>query len=80
MSAVEIPPGLIRVLQAHARKERITVDRLVKRLIAGALQELDDYQAAKAFRARPGCTAPLEEVKRRLGLDRPARRRGASLG
>jgi hypothetical protein len=76
MSAVEIPPALIRVLQARARKERITVDRLAKRLIADALQELDDYEAVKAFRARPGRTAPLEEVKKRLGLDRPARRRG----
>ena len=31
MSAVEIHPSLIRALQARARRERITVDRLVKR-------------------------------------------------
>jgi uncharacterized protein (DUF1778 family) len=39
------------------------------------LQELDDYAAVKIFRERPGRTAPLADVKKRLGLDRPARRR-----
>jgi len=76
MSSVEIHPSLIRALQARARRERTTVDRLVKRLIADALQELDDYEAVKAFRDRSGRTAPLADVKKRLGLDRPARRRG----
>jgi hypothetical protein len=76
MSAVEIHPSLIRALQTRARKERTTVDRLVKRLIAEALQELDDYEAVKDFRTRPGRTVPLADVKKRLGLDRPARRRG----
>jgi hypothetical protein len=76
MSSVEIHPSLIRALQARARRERTTVDRLVKRLIADALQELDDYEAVKTFRDRPGRTAPLADVKKRLGLDRPARRRG----
>ena len=76
MSSVEIHPSLVRALQARARRERITVDRLVKRLIADALQELDDYEAVKAFRERPGRTALLADVKRRLGLDRSARRRG----
>jgi hypothetical protein len=76
MSAVQIDASLIRALQARARKERTTVDRLVRRLIADSLQELEDHEAVKAFRARPGRTAPLAEVKKRLGLDRPARRRG----
>jgi hypothetical protein len=76
MSSVEIHPSLIRALQARARRERTTVDRLVKRLIGDALQELDDYEAVKAFRDRPGRMAPLADVKKRLGLDRPARRRG----
>jgi hypothetical protein len=76
MSSVDIHPSLIRALQARARRERTTVDRLVKRLIADALQELDDYEAVKTFRDRPARTAPLAEVKKRLGLDRPARRRG----
>ena len=76
MSSVEIHPSLIRALQARARRERTTVDRLVKRLISDALQELDDYEAVKAFRDRPGRTAALADVKKRLGLDRPARRRG----
>ncbi len=76
MSSVEIHPSLIRALQARARRERTTVDRLVKRLIADALQELDDYEALKAFRERPGRTTPLAHVKKRLGLERPARRRG----
>ena len=76
MSSVEIHPSLIRALQARARRERTTVDRLVKRLIADALQELDDYEAIKAFRERPGRTASLTDVKKRLGLDRTARRRG----
>jgi hypothetical protein len=76
MSSVEIHPSLISALQARARRERITVNRLVKRLIADALQELDDYEAVKAFRERPGRTTPLAGVKKRLGLDRPARRRG----
>jgi hypothetical protein len=76
MSAVEIDASLIRALQARARKERTTVDRLVRRLIADSLQELEDYEAVKAFRASHGRTAPLAEVKKRLGLDRPARRRG----
>ena len=75
MSAVEIDASLIRALQARARKERTTVDRLVRRLIAESLQELEDHEAVKAFRSRPGRTAPLAEVKMRLGLDRPARRR-----
>lgn len=76
MSAVEIDASLIRALQARARKEKTTVDRLVRRLIADSLQELEDYEAVKAFRARPRRTAPLADVKKRLGLDRPARRRG----
>ena len=76
MSSVEIHPSLIRALQARARRERITVDRLVKRLIADALQELDDYETVKAFRERPDRTVPLADVKKRLGPDRPARRRG----
>jgi len=76
MSAVEIDASLIRALQARARKEKTTVDRLVRRLIAESLQELEDHEAIKAFRARPGRTVPLADVKKRLGLDRPARRRG----
>jgi hypothetical protein len=76
MSSVEIDPSLIRALQARARRERTTVQRLVKRLIADALQELDDYEAVKAFRDRPGRTAPLADVKKRLALDRTTRRRG----
>jgi hypothetical protein len=61
MSAVKIDASLIRALQARARKEKTTVDRLVRRLIAHALQELDDHEAVKAFRSRPGRTAPLAE-------------------
>ena len=76
MSAVEIDATLVRALEARARREKTTVDRLLKRLIAAALDELDDYEAVKAFRVRPGRTAPLAEVKKRLGLDSPARRRG----
>jgi hypothetical protein len=76
MSSVEIHPSLVRALQARARRERISIDRLVKRLIADALQELDDYEAVKAYRERPGRTVPLGDVKKRLGLERPARRRG----
>jgi len=76
MSSVPIDDSLIRALQARARRERTTVDRLVKRLIADGLQELDDHEAVKAFRARPGRTVPLADVKTRLGLDRPVRRRG----
>jgi hypothetical protein len=52
----------------------------VRRLIADSLQELEDHEAVKAFRARPGRTAALAEVKKRLGLDRPARRRDALQG
>jgi hypothetical protein len=68
MSAVEIDASLIRALQARARKERTTVDRLVRRLIADSLQELEDHEAVKTFRARPGRTVPVAGVKRRLGL------------
>jgi hypothetical protein len=75
MSSVEIHPSLIRALQARARRERISVDRLVKRLIADGLQEVDDYETMKAFRRRRGRTVPLADVKARLGLDRPVRRR-----
>jgi DICT domain-containing protein len=75
MSAVELDAPLIRALQARARKERTTVDRLVRRLIAESLQELEDHEAVKAFRSRSGRTAPLAEVKTRLRVDRPARRR-----
>ena len=75
MSSVEIHPSLIRALQARARRERISVDRLVKRLIADGLQEVDDYEAIKVFRRRRGRTVPLGELKSRLGLDRPVRRR-----
>ena len=75
MSSVELDPSLIKALQARARRERISVTRLVKRLIADGLQEVDDYEAIKAFRSRPGRTVALVEVKKRLGLDRPARRR-----
>jgi len=66
MSAVEIDASLIRALQARARKEKTTVDRLVRRLIAESLQELEDHEAIKAFRARPGRTVPLADVKKRL--------------
>jgi hypothetical protein len=66
MSAVQIDDSLIRALQARARKEKTTVDRLVRRLIADSLQELDDHEAVKAFRARPGRTVPLADVKKRL--------------
>jgi hypothetical protein len=76
MSSVEIHPSLIRALQARARREGTTVDRLVKRLIADALQQLEDYEAVTAFRDRPGRTPALADVKKRLGLDRPGRRRG----
>jgi hypothetical protein len=76
MSAVEIDTSLIRALQIRARKEKTTVERLVRRLIAESLQELEDHEAVKAFRAGHSRTAPLAEVKKRLGLDRPARRRG----
>ena len=65
MSSVEIDASLIRALQARARKERTTVDRLARRLIAESLQELDDHEAVKAFRARPGSTVPLADVKKR---------------
>jgi hypothetical protein len=75
MSSVEIHPSLIRALQARARRERISVDKLVKRLIADGLQEVGDYEAVKAFRRRRGGTVPLAAVKTRLGLDRPVRRR-----
>jgi hypothetical protein len=68
MSAVQIDTSLIRALQARARKEKTTVDRLVRRLIADSLQELEDHEAVKAFRARPGRTMPVAGVKRRLGL------------
>jgi hypothetical protein len=76
MSSVEIDSSLIRVLQARARKEKTTVNRLVKRLIAEGLEERKDYEAVRAYRARPGRTVPLADLKRRLGLDRPTRRRG----
>jgi hypothetical protein len=66
MSAVRIDASLIRALQARARKEKTTVDRLVPRLIAHALQELDDHEAVRAFRARPGRTVRLADVKKRL--------------
>jgi hypothetical protein len=66
MSAVEIDASLIRALQARARKEKTTVDRLVRRLIADSLQELEDYEAIKLFRARHSRTVPLAEVKKRL--------------
>lgn len=75
MSAVELDSSLIRVLQARARKEKTTVGRLVKRLIAEGLEERGDYEAVKAFRARPGRTVPLADVKKHLGLDRSTRRR-----
>ena len=75
MSSVQIHPSLIRALQARARRERISVDRLVKRLIADGLQEAGDYEAIKTFRHRRGRTVPLADMKKRLGLDRPVRRR-----
>ena len=75
MSSVEIHPALIRALQSRARRERISVGLLVKRLIADGLQEVDDYEAIKAFRRRRGRTVALADVKKRLGLDRPVRRR-----
>ena len=75
MSSVEVHPSLIRALRARARRERISVDRLVKRLIADGLQEVHDYEAIKTFRKRPGRTSSLSEVKKRLGLDRPVRGR-----
>ena len=71
----ELDPSLIKALQARSRRERISVSRLVKRLIADGLQEVADYEAIKAFRSRPGRPVALVEVKKRLGLDRPARRR-----
>ena len=66
MSAVRIDASLTGALQARARKEKTTIDRLVRRLIAHALQELDDHDAVRAFRARPGRTARLADVKKRL--------------
>ena len=75
MSSVQIHPSLARALQARARRERISVDRLVKRLIADGLQEVEDYEAINSFRRRRGRTVPLADVKTRLGLDRPVRRR-----
>lgn len=66
MPAVEIDASLIRALQARAHKEKTTVDRLVRRLIAHALQELGDHEAVRAFRARPGRTERLADVKKRL--------------
>jgi hypothetical protein len=75
MSSVQIHPSLIRALQARARRERISVGRLVKWLIADGLQEADDYEAIKTFRRRRGRTVPLADMKKRLGLDRPVRRR-----
>ena len=75
MSSVEIHPALIRALQSRARRERISVGLLLKRLIADGLQEVDDYEAIKAFRRRRGRTVALADVKKRLGLDRPVRRR-----
>ncbi len=75
MSSVDLHPSLLRALEARARRERISVGRLVKRLIADGLQEADDYEAVKAFRQRPARTVPLAEVKKRLGLERPVRRR-----
>ena len=68
MSAVEINATLIRALQARARKEKTTVGRLARRLIAASLQELEDHEAVKAFRARPGRTVPLVVAKKRLGV------------
>jgi len=75
MSSVQIHPSLARALQARARRERISVDRLVKRLIADGLQEVEDYEAINSFRRRRGRTVTLADVKTRLGLDRPVRRR-----
>ena len=75
MSSVQIDPSLARALQARARRERISVDRLVKRLITDGLQEVEDYEAINAFRRRRGRTVSLADVKTRLGLDRPVRRR-----
>jgi hypothetical protein len=66
MSAVRIDASLTRALQARARKEKTTIERLVRRLIAHALQELDDHDAVRAFRVRPGRTARLADVKKRL--------------
>jgi hypothetical protein len=56
----------MRALQARARKEKTTVDRLVRRLIPDSLQELEDHEAVQAFRARPARTAVLADVKKRL--------------
>jgi hypothetical protein len=75
MSAIQIDAYLMRALQARARKERTTVERLVRRLIAESLQDFKDHEAVKAFRARPARTTLLAAVEKRLGLDRPARRR-----
>jgi len=72
---VEIHPSLVRALQARARRERTSVGRLVKRLIADGLQEAADYEAVRTFRRRPGRTVPLADVKKRLGLDHSPRRR-----
>jgi hypothetical protein len=59
--------GLTRLATAGGMlPARTTVDRLVRRLIADSLQELEDYEAVKAFRARPGRTAELADVKKRL--------------
>jgi hypothetical protein len=66
MPALEIDAALMRALRKRARKENTTAARLMKRLIAEALQECDDYEAVKAFRARSGRTVPLTAVKRRL--------------
>lgn len=45
------------------------------RRITEAVQMLEDYEAVKAFRRRPGRPVPLAEVKKRLGSDRRQRRR-----
>ena len=67
MSFVPIDKSLIRALQARARKQRITVDRLVKRLIVDGLQELDDHEAVKAIRAR-GARAGARDVRGLKGM------------
>ena len=61
MSSVEIDASLIRALQARARKETTTVDRLARRLIAESLQQLADHETVKAFREE------IERLRHRRG-------------
>jgi hypothetical protein len=68
MPTVEFDAALMRALRRRARKERTTVERLVERLVTQALQEFDDYDAVKDFRARSGGTTSLVGIKRKIGV------------